>query len=130
MSTLMFLCFLSTAFVDKQIPVDLGVSHVVVQVADDYTASRPINNDLGRVRMSVKANVGELFNWNVKQLFILLAAEIDASKIERQSVRFRISFKIYREKVIHTKPGFPSVAGFKVHEDVVLYTDLFVRTSL
>ncbi|BHF59817.1 hypothetical protein SprV_0100277800 [Sparganum proliferum] len=40
-------------------------------------------------------------------------------QIERQSVRFRISFKIYREKVIHRKPGFPSVAGFTAHEDIV-----------
>ncbi|VDL95599.1 unnamed protein product [Schistocephalus solidus] len=80
MSTLMFLCFLSTAFVDKQIPVDLGVSHVVVQVADDYTASHPTNNDLGR------ANVGELFNWNVKQLFILLAAEYKTADNELNQV--------------------------------------------
>lgn len=54
MSALMIATFLSTAFIDTTIPVNLGVGNVVVQVAEDYTVSIPSRNDLGRLRIDIK----------------------------------------------------------------------------
>lgn len=56
MSALMIATFLSTAFINKTIPVDMGVGNVIVQVAEDFTVSNPSRNDLGRLRMDIKVS--------------------------------------------------------------------------
>lgn len=48
--------FLSTVFIDKNIPAELGVSHVGVHLAEDFTTSNPSKNDLGRLRLNIKVN--------------------------------------------------------------------------
>lgn len=40
----------------------------------DYSASRE-KNDLGFLTFDLKTDLTDLFNWNVKQLFLYLTAE-------------------------------------------------------
>ncbi|CAK1551972.1 unnamed protein product [Leptosia nina] len=47
---------------------------VVVKNVPDYGASRE-KNDLGYLTFDLKTDLSNLFNWNVKQLFLYLTAE-------------------------------------------------------
>ncbi|KAM7541387.1 hypothetical protein Aperf_G00000036785 [Anoplocephala perfoliata] len=127
MSALMIATFLSTAFIDKTIPVDIGVGDVVVQVAEDFTVSYPSKNDRGRLRMDIKANVEPLFNWNVKQLFIFLVAEYKTSnnavnqvvlwdKIIRRGENYDIHYKSMSGKYPFWDDGF----GLRNNDNVTL----------
>ncbi|EUB63593.1 Signal peptidase complex subunit 3 [Echinococcus granulosus] len=124
---LMFATFLSTAFLDETIPVDLGVGNVVVQVAEDFTVSNPTRNDLGRLRIDIKANVEPLFNWNVKQLFIFLAAEYKTpsnsvnqvalwDKIIRRGESYDIEYKSMKGKY----PFWDDGSGLRNNENITL----------
>ncbi|VDK34743.1 unnamed protein product [Taenia asiatica] len=127
MSALMIATFLSTAFLDKTIPVDLGVGNVVVQVAEDFTVSNPTKNDLGRLRIDIKANVEPLFNWNVKQIFIFLAAEYKTpsnsvnqvalwDKIIRRGENYDIQYKSMKGKY----PFWDDGSGLRNNDNVTL----------
>lgn len=70
MSALMIATFLSTVFIDKTIPAEMGVSNVIVQVAEDFTSSYPTQNDLGRLRMDIQVRFS--FNLLIFRLMSLL----------------------------------------------------------
>uniref|UniRef100_A0A5K3FS98 Signal peptidase complex subunit 3 n=1 Tax=Mesocestoides corti TaxID=53468 RepID=A0A5K3FS98_MESCO len=127
MSVLMLATFLSTAFINKTIPVDIGVGNVNVQVAEDFTISNPSKNDLGRLRIDIKANVETLFNWNVKQIFIFLAAEYKTltnehnqvvlwDKIIRRGEDYNINYKSMNGKYPFWDDGF----GLRNNDNVTL----------
>jgi len=69
-----FLFFLSTAFHQYSTDVKLATGKVVVKSVPDYTVSRD-ELDLGVITFDIDANLTDLFNWNVKELFVYLAAE-------------------------------------------------------
>lgn len=71
---LTFLCFLSTAFNSYQAKVIVRSDRAVVKNVPDYSASRE-KNDLGFVTFDLQTDLTNLFNWNVKQLFLYLTAE-------------------------------------------------------
>ncbi|KAM8842837.1 LOW QUALITY PROTEIN: signal peptidase complex subunit 3 [Synchiropus picturatus] len=74
MAALTFGCFITTAFKDRRVPVDLHVSKVVLKNVDDITGPRG-RSDLGFVTFDLSADISPIFDWNVKQLFIYLSAE-------------------------------------------------------
>ncbi|XP_051870488.1 signal peptidase complex subunit 3-like [Pristis pectinata] len=71
MATLTFLVFLSTAFQQRRVPVSIRVSSVSIKKYEDYTGSF----DLGSINFSIYVDLGPVFNWNVKHLFLYLSAE-------------------------------------------------------
>uniref|UniRef100_UPI00398E8787 signal peptidase complex subunit 3-like n=1 Tax=Pristiophorus japonicus TaxID=55135 RepID=UPI00398E8787 len=71
MAALTFLVFLSTAFPQPRVPVSISVSGVSLKKYEDFTG----NYDLGSINFSVNVDLGPIFNWNVKLLFLYLAAE-------------------------------------------------------
>lgn len=62
MMALMVATCLSTAFIYITIPAEMGVSNVNVQVAEDFTASHPSQNDLGTLRMDFQVLIYFLFS--------------------------------------------------------------------
>ncbi|RVE75844.1 hypothetical protein OJAV_G00002770 [Oryzias javanicus] len=68
MAVLTFGCFITTAFKDRRVPVDIRVSRVLLKNVDDFTGPRE-RSDLGFPHLQ------PIFDWNVKQLFIYLSAE-------------------------------------------------------
>ncbi|KAF6215995.1 hypothetical protein GE061_000332 [Apolygus lucorum] len=74
LACLTFLCFLSTLFVDYRTNATINTVKVVVKNVPDYSASRE-KCDLGFITFDLHANLTNLFNWNVKQLFLYLTAE-------------------------------------------------------
>ncbi|XP_014256437.1 signal peptidase complex subunit 3 [Cimex lectularius] len=74
LACLTFLCFLSTLFVDYRTGSSINTVKVVVKNVPDYSASRE-KCDLGFITFDLQANLTNLFNWNVKQLFLYLTAE-------------------------------------------------------
>lgn len=74
MAGLTFLCFLSTFFNDHKSLVAIGTEKVIVKNVPDYSASRE-KNDLGFVVFDLQTDLSDIFNWNVKQLFLYLTAE-------------------------------------------------------
>ncbi|XP_016097949.1 signal peptidase complex subunit 3-like isoform X3 [Sinocyclocheilus grahami] len=74
MAALTFGCFITTAFKDRSIPVDIRVSKVMIKNVDDFTGPRE-RSDLGFVTFDVSANLQPIFDWNVKELFLYLTAE-------------------------------------------------------
>ncbi|XP_067852198.1 signal peptidase complex subunit 3-like [Heptranchias perlo] len=71
MAALTFLVFLSTTFQQPRVPVSIRVSDVSLKKYEDYTGK----SDLGSISFSVYVDLGPIFNWNVKLLFLYLAAE-------------------------------------------------------
>ncbi|XP_026466242.1 signal peptidase complex subunit 3-like [Ctenocephalides felis] len=71
---LTFCCFASTVFIDYRTPAHMNTVKVVVKNVPDYSASRE-KNDLGFLTFDLKTDLTDLFNWNVKQLFLYLTAE-------------------------------------------------------
>ena len=78
LATVTFGCFLSTylVFPDVNPNVDYAVGKQIVKHVRDFTAMRS-KNDLGFVKFDISADLEPLFNWNVKQLFLYLAAEYE-----------------------------------------------------
>ncbi|XP_045492813.1 signal peptidase complex subunit 3 [Colias croceus] len=74
LACLTFLCFLSTLTVDYRTAAQMNTVKVVVKNVPDYGASRE-KNDLGYLTFDLKTDLSNLFNWNVKQLFLYLTAE-------------------------------------------------------
>ncbi|KAM3968162.1 signal peptidase complex subunit Spase22-23 [Aphomia sociella] len=74
LACLTFLCFLSTLTVDYRTAAQMNTVKVVVKNVPDYGASRE-RNDLGFLTFDLKTDLTQLFNWNVKQLFLYLTAE-------------------------------------------------------
>ncbi|XP_052457187.1 signal peptidase complex subunit 3-like [Carassius gibelio] len=74
MAALTFGCFITTAFKDRSVPVDIHVSKVMIKNVDDFTGPRE-RSDLGFVTFDIYANLQPIFDWNVKELFLYLTAE-------------------------------------------------------
>uniref|UniRef100_A0A8C1NBQ7 Signal peptidase complex subunit 3 n=1 Tax=Cyprinus carpio TaxID=7962 RepID=A0A8C1NBQ7_CYPCA len=74
MAALTFGCFITTAFKDRSVPVDIQVSKVMIKNVDDFTGPRE-RSDLGFVTFDISANLQPIFDWNVKELFLYLTAE-------------------------------------------------------
>nr|XP_006630026.1 PREDICTED: signal peptidase complex subunit 3 [Lepisosteus oculatus] len=74
MAALTFGCFITTAFKDRSVPVDISVSRVMLKNVDDFTGPRE-RSDLGFVTFDISADLQPIFDWNVKQLFLYLSAE-------------------------------------------------------
>lgn len=73
---LTFCCFLSTVFVDYRVDATLNAVQISVKVVPNYSASRE-KSDLGVLNFDLQTDLTPLFNWNVKQLFLFLAAEYE-----------------------------------------------------
>lgn len=67
---------MSTAFHRYQSEVELQAIKAVVKNVQDFSTARG-KNDLGFVTFDLKANLTDLFNWNVKQLFLYVTAEYE-----------------------------------------------------
>ncbi|XP_078086872.1 signal peptidase complex subunit 3-like isoform X1 [Mustelus asterias] len=76
MAALTFLVFLSTVFQQPRVPVNIRVGSISLKQYEDYTGKY----DLGSVHFSIYVDLGPVFNWNVKQLFLYLAAEYATEK--------------------------------------------------
>ncbi|CAB1327218.1 unnamed protein product [Coregonus sp. 'balchen'] len=88
MAALTFGCFITTAFKDRRVPVDIHVSRVMLmhctqltlplpfdrKNVDDFTGPRE-RSDLGFITFDLSADIKPVFDWNVKQLFLYLSAE-------------------------------------------------------
>uniref|UniRef100_A0AAZ3Q1R2 Signal peptidase complex subunit 3 n=1 Tax=Oncorhynchus tshawytscha TaxID=74940 RepID=A0AAZ3Q1R2_ONCTS len=74
MAALTFGCFITTAFKDRRVPVDIHVSRVMLKNVDDFTGPRE-RSDLGFITFDLSADIKPIFDWNVKQLFLYLSAE-------------------------------------------------------
>ncbi|KAG7235875.1 hypothetical protein INR49_002072 [Caranx melampygus] len=89
MAALTFGCFITTAFKDRRVPVDIHVSKVMLKNVDDFTGPRE-RSDLGFITFDLSADIlftaaiqsnrrttrsQPIFDWNVKQLFLYLSAE-------------------------------------------------------
>ncbi|OQR68772.1 signal peptidase complex subunit 3-like [Tropilaelaps mercedesae] len=76
LTAMTFAFFLSTAFNNYSTDVRLSTVKVVVKSVPDYTVSKE-ELDLGVITFDIDANLTQVFNWNVKQLFLYLAAEYE-----------------------------------------------------
>ena len=85
LATLTFLCFLSTALNDNRTKVKLNVVKALVKNFPDYNQGRD-KSDLGFISFDLNADVGEIFNWNVKQIFMYLTAEYTTKENEINQV--------------------------------------------
>ncbi|ENN79112.1 signal peptidase complex subunit 3 isoform X1 [Dendroctonus ponderosae] len=71
---LTFCCFASTVFLNYSTNADIKTVKVLVKNVPDFSASRDVN-DLGFLTFNLKTDLTDIFNWNVKQLFMYLTAE-------------------------------------------------------
>ncbi|KAG9275722.1 signal peptidase complex subunit 3 [Astyanax mexicanus] len=86
MAALTFGCFITTAFKNRSVPVQIQVSKVLLKNVDDFTGPRE-RSDLGFVTffnlvksylcvcLNVLLHLQPIFDWNVKELFLYLSAE-------------------------------------------------------
>ncbi|CAK6976127.1 hypothetical protein L3Q82_019260%2C partial [Scomber scombrus] len=86
MAALTFGCFITTAFKDRRVPVDIHVAKVMLKNVDDFTGPRE-RSDLGFITFDLSVDIlfntvfqtsnyySPIFDWNVKQLFLYLSAE-------------------------------------------------------
>jgi len=74
---LTLLCFLSTAFCERQASVNIASHGVIVKNIPEYSTRE--KNDLGYINLDLSADLSGLFNWNVKQLFVYLTAEYETA---------------------------------------------------
>uniref|UniRef100_A0A915AZ74 Signal peptidase complex subunit 3 n=2 Tax=Ascarididae TaxID=6250 RepID=A0A915AZ74_PARUN len=74
LSAMTFCVFLSSVFLPNSAPVVLSARNVRVKSMVDY-ASNGARSDVAMAELSIDVDVTPIFNWNVKQLFLYLAAE-------------------------------------------------------
>ncbi|XP_027001873.1 signal peptidase complex subunit 3 [Tachysurus fulvidraco] len=74
MAALTFGCFITTAFRDRSVPVNIHVSKVFIKNVNDFSGPRE-RSDLGFVTFDLSADLQQIFDWNVKELFLYLSAE-------------------------------------------------------
>jgi len=79
MAALTFGCFMTTVFNDNLRPVDINVGKVSVKNVPDYSADRD-KSDLGYITFDLFTDLGPIYNWNVKQLFLYLTAEYETKE--------------------------------------------------
>ncbi|CAD7080983.1 unnamed protein product [Hermetia illucens] len=76
LACLTFCCFISTVFLDYRTEAKMNTVKVLLKNVPDYGASRE-RHDLGFLTFDLQTNLTDLFNWNVKQLFLYLTAEYE-----------------------------------------------------
>ncbi|XP_047004422.1 signal peptidase complex subunit 3 [Schistocerca americana] len=74
LAALTFCCFLSTVFMDYRTKATMNTVTVMVKKHPSDSARRELN-DLGVLTFNLQTDLTDLFNWNVKQLFLYLTAE-------------------------------------------------------
>ncbi|XP_062514361.1 signal peptidase complex subunit 3-like [Corticium candelabrum] len=80
-----FLCFLTTSFNSNFSPSNLQAGRVLIKNVPDFTGDRD-RNDLALLTFDLKANLTDVFNWNVKELFLYVMAEYSSPNNVRNQV--------------------------------------------
>ncbi|CAA9999847.1 unnamed protein product [Nesidiocoris tenuis] len=126
LACLTFLCFLSTLFVDYRTIAAINTVKVVVKSVPDYSAARE-ECDLGFITFDLQANLTNLFNWNVKQLFLYLTAEYSTANNALSQVVLWDKIILRGEKAIldfknmNTKYYFwDDGSGLRGHQNITL----------
>jgi len=128
MAAVTFGCFLSTYILlpANDPSVQYGVSKQIVKNVRDFTAVRA-KNDMGFLKFNLKSDLQPLFNWNVKQLFLYLAAEYETptnglnqvvlwDKIIRRGENAMLDLNMMNCKYYFFDDG----AGLRAHENITL----------
>ncbi|CAH1777218.1 unnamed protein product [Owenia fusiformis] len=76
LASLTFGCFLSTYFNTNLTDVRINTGKIIVKNVPDYSASRE-KQDLGFITFDIDSDLTNIFNWNVKMLFLYLTAEYE-----------------------------------------------------
>ncbi|XP_078267155.1 signal peptidase complex subunit 3-like isoform X1 [Rhinoraja longicauda] len=71
MAALTLLVFLSTALRQPRVPAALTLASVTLKKYEDYITI----GDVASLNFSIYVDLGPVFNWNVKHLFLYLSAE-------------------------------------------------------
>ena len=79
LAVVIFAAFLTTFWLSNDTPVDISVVNYAVSNGPDFTGDRK-KCDLGQLSFSIKADFSKVFNWNVKQLFVILYAQYKTPK--------------------------------------------------
>ena len=74
LACLTFCCFFSTLFLNYKTVAKVNTVKVLVKNMPYFGGSRE-KHDLGFLTFDLETNLTNLFNWNVKQLFLYLTAE-------------------------------------------------------
>lgn len=85
LACLTFCCFISTVFLDYRTESKINTVKILVKNVPDFGASRE-KHDLGFLTFDLQTNLTDLFNWNVKQLFLYLTAEYKTKENELNQV--------------------------------------------
>jgi signal peptidase complex subunit 3 len=126
LAALTFGCFLTTAFNDHKKEVTIESTKAIVKNVPNYSASRE-KNDLGFINFDINADLNEIFNWNVKQLFVYLTAEYETSnnkinqvvlwdKIIRRGENAALDYKDLKAKYYFYDDGH----GLRANKNVTL----------
>uniref|UniRef100_A0A1L8DV91 Signal peptidase complex subunit 3 n=1 Tax=Nyssomyia neivai TaxID=330878 RepID=A0A1L8DV91_9DIPT len=126
LACLTFCCFLSTVFLDYRTTAVINANKVIVKNVPDYSSSREIR-DLGHLTFDLHTDLTNLFNWNVKQLFLYLTAEYTTPENELNQVVLWDKIILRGENAVldfsnmHTKYYFwDDGNGLKGHQNVTL----------
>lgn len=126
LAALTFGCFLTTAFNDHKKEVAIESTKAIVKNVPNYSASRE-KNDLGFINFDINADLNDIFNWNVKQLFVYLTAEYETSnnkinqvvlwdKIIRRGENAALDYKDLKAKYYFYDDGH----GLRANKNVTL----------
>ncbi|EDV92726.1 signal peptidase complex subunit 3 [Drosophila grimshawi] len=85
LACLTFCCFASTVFQNYRTDAKINTVRVLVKNVPDYGASRE-KHDLGFLTFDLETNLTDVFNWNVKQLFLFLTAEYETTSNQLNQV--------------------------------------------
>ncbi|VVC45776.1 Signal peptidase complex subunit 3 [Cinara cedri] len=88
--TLTFACFLSTIMVDYRTATEMKTLKIEVKNLPEYGVSKKLN-DLGHITFNLDTDILffitiNLFNWNVKQLFVYMTAEYETPTNELNQI--------------------------------------------
>ncbi|XP_067944673.1 signal peptidase complex subunit 3-like isoform X2 [Watersipora subatra] len=75
MAVLTFLCFASTYMNDNLADIEIKAGSVIVKDVSDFTTDRAKRDLATLSNVGVKVDLSQVFNWNVKEIFLYLTAE-------------------------------------------------------
>ncbi|VDN55039.1 unnamed protein product [Dracunculus medinensis] len=88
LSAMTFCVFISTVFLKNSTSVVISGNNVRVKNVVDYAADQVgARSDVAMAELSIDVDLTPIFNWNVKQIFLLLVAEYSTSKNAVNQVR-------------------------------------------
>ncbi|XP_064404489.1 signal peptidase complex subunit 3-like [Halichondria panicea] len=82
LAALAVLVFLSTNFKDKTLETKISVASPKVRFDIERMASGPERKDYGVVKLDIEADLTDLFDWNTKELFVMVIAYYETSKTD------------------------------------------------